>query len=66
VVCQNTLSAAVGAGGAAGRIFGISHIGHVDQQVAQVGTLVDSLLATMKATGESFASMAHRHPGSAI
>jgi hypothetical protein len=46
--------------GAAGRIFGISHIGHVDQQVAQVGTLVDSLLAEMKATGESFASMAHR------
>ena len=61
VVCQNTLSAAVGAGGAAGRIFGISHIGNVDQQVAQVGTLVDSLLATMKATGESFARMAHRH-----
>jgi len=61
VVCQNTLSVAVGAGGSAGRIFGISHIGNVDQQIAQVGTLVDNLLVTMKSTGETFANMAHRH-----
>ena len=59
VVCQNTLSAAVGAGGAAAG-SSASRTSAMLIRSAQVGTLVDSLLATMKATGESFARMAHR------
>ena len=35
VVCQNTLNAAVGVGGCKGRVFGIPHVGHVDEQVAR-------------------------------
>ncbi len=60
VVCQNTLNVAIGAGGCKGRVFGIAHIGNVDEQVAQVGQVVDNLLEAIKTTGETFAALARR------
>lgn len=60
VVCQNTLNAAVGAGGAKGRIFGISHIGNTGREVDAAKTLVCDVMAAMTTTGETFTAMAHK------
>jgi phage/plasmid-like protein (TIGR03299 family) len=59
VVCQNTLDAAIGRGGAKGRVFGISHIGNVAKQVDAATGLVFDVLAAMTETGRTFAAMAH-------
>lgn len=65
VVCQNTLNAAIGAnafgrGTAKNRIFAIHHIGNTDAAVKEAGQLVVNVLDAMKATGETFSSMAER------
>lgn len=61
VVCQNTLNAAVGAGGQEGRIFGISHVGNdTAKQVEAAKSLVTNVLKAMQETGETFAKMARK------
>lgn len=60
VVCQNTLSAAVGRGGKKGQIFSIRHTSGAGDRVDRVGELVDTLLASMQATGDDFATLARR------
>lgn len=66
VVCQNTLNAAVetnafGRSSAKGRMFAISHIGSdIDSQIAAAKEMVVGALDAMQATGETFASMAHK------
>lgn len=61
VVCQNTLDLAVGKGGNKGRVFSIQHIGAgTKKNVEGAKSLVVNVLAAMKETGETFASMARR------
>jgi phage/plasmid-like protein (TIGR03299 family) len=60
VVCQNTLSAAVGKGGSKGRIYAIPHTGNVARQIDIAATMVDNVLSAMAETGETFAAMARR------
>ena len=60
VVCQNTLDYAIERS-RKGRVFGISHIGNVDDQVNSARKLVSNAIATMQATGDTFASLADKH-----
>lgn len=65
VVCQNTLTAAVGDGyktsSEKGRIFTVQHMGdNVKDQIAQAGRMVKSVTAALKQTGETFAQLAAR------
>ena len=65
VVCQNTLNAAIGANGfgrgsVKNRVFAIHHIGNTDAAVKEAGQIVKNVLAAMKETGETFASMARK------
>jgi phage/plasmid-like protein (TIGR03299 family) len=63
VVCQNTLNAATGADvrgvrTSKGQVFSIMHLGDVKTQVKQASALVERAMDAMKATGDTFASLA--------
>jgi phage/plasmid-like protein (TIGR03299 family) len=63
VVCQNTLNAAAGDGRmrtSKGQVFSIMHLGNVKDQVEQAGRLVVRAMDAMKATGDTFATMARK------
>jgi phage/plasmid-like protein (TIGR03299 family) len=60
VVCQNTLQAAIGHGGAKGRVFGIAHIGNTVKAVAKAKELVRDVLAAMTESGTTFTQMARK------
>lgn len=60
VVCQNTLNAAVGAGGTKGRVFSIPHIGNVKSEIKTAKRIVTDVIATMRETGDTFAQLAAR------